>query len=81
VRNGCTPRPFLPEKTTMPQHDADEALPEPRKRDIFRALVEAQDGAMTVAQSRAAVCERFGVSEAQLRQIEREGLDGEWPPL
>lgn len=65
----------------MPQHNADEVLPEEQRRNIFRALVEAQDGAMTVAQSRAAVCEQFGLSEAQLRQIEREGLDGGWPPL
>jgi hypothetical protein len=65
----------------MPQHDAGNVLPEAQRRDIFRALVEAQDAAMTVAQSRAAVCERFGVSEPQLRQIEREGLDGGWPPL
>ena len=59
----------------------DEVLSEAQRRDIFRALVEAQDRAMTVAQSRVAVCEQFGVSEAQLRQIEREGLDAEWPPL
>ena len=27
------------------------------------------------------VAERFGVSEQQVREIEREGLDGQWPPL
>jgi hypothetical protein len=36
---------------------------------------------MPVTQSRRAIAERFGVSEAQVRTIEREGLDGDWPPL
>jgi DNA-directed RNA polymerase sigma subunit (sigma70/sigma32) len=36
---------------------------------------------MTAAQSRKAIAERFGVSEQRVRQIEREGLDGDWPPL
>jgi hypothetical protein len=49
--------------------------------ELFLALVEAQDGQMSVAQSRTAVADRFGVSEQQVRQIEREGLDGNWPPL
>jgi hypothetical protein len=65
----------------MPADVPDDVLSEAQRRDIFRALVEAQDRALTVAQSRAAVCEQFGISEAQLRQIEREGLDAEWPPL
>jgi hypothetical protein len=63
-------------------------MPEPEKHltqeqrmDLFRALVEAQDGAMTVPQSRRAVADRFGVSETQVLAIEREGLDGDWPPL
>ena len=49
--------------------------------ELFRALVETQDGEMPVTQSRRAVAERFGVSEAQVRVIEREGLDGNWSPL
>jgi hypothetical protein len=48
---------------------------------MFLALVEAQDNRMTVAQSRKAVAERFGVSEKLVRQIEQEGLDATWPPL
>jgi hypothetical protein len=43
--------------------------------------VEAQDHEMSVAQSRKLIAEKFGVSDIQLRQIEREGLDKEWPPL
>jgi len=58
-----------------------EDLPEERRREIFLALVDAQDHEMTVPQSREAVASRFGVSEGQVRKIEREGLDNNWPPL
>jgi hypothetical protein len=60
---------------------SDEPLPEPRRKEIFLALVEAQDGGMSPAASRRLVAERFGVSEGRVREIEREGLDNEWPPL
>jgi hypothetical protein len=59
----------------------DEPPPEPRRKDIFPALVEAQDHGTPPAESRKAVATRFGVSEGQVRQIEREGLDNNWPPL
>jgi hypothetical protein len=59
----------------------DKPPPEPRRKEIFLALVEAQDHRMSPAESRKLVAERFGVSEGQVRQIEREGLDNEWPPL
>jgi hypothetical protein len=65
----------------MPEHEANPSLPEERRREIFLALVEAQDQAMSVAKSRKTVAERFGISENQVRQIEREGLDNGWPPL
>jgi DNA-directed RNA polymerase sigma subunit (sigma70/sigma32) len=51
------------------------------RMEMFLALVEAQDSRMSVAQSRKAISQRFGVSEQRVRQIEREGLDGNWPPL
>jgi hypothetical protein len=54
---------------------------EERRKEIFLALVEAQDQAMDVAQSRKFVSERFGIIESQVQQIEREGLDHNWPPL
>jgi len=65
----------------MPEHSAGEHLPEERRKEIFLELVDAQDHEMTVSQSRKAVAQRFGVSESQVRQIEREGLDNNWPPL
>jgi hypothetical protein len=65
----------------MSQDAGQESFPEARRREIFMALVEAQDHAMTVPQSRKAVAERFGLDEGQVRLIEREGLDHHWPPL
>jgi hypothetical protein len=65
----------------MSQGDAVEPLSESRRQEVFLALVEAQDKAMTVAQSRRLICERFGLDENQIRDIEREGLDKQWPPL
>ena len=66
---------------TMPPPNADKLLSQAERMELFLALVEAQDGQMSVAQSRTAVADRFGVSQQQVRQIEREGLDGNWPPL
>jgi hypothetical protein len=52
-----------------------------RRRAIFRAVVEAQDRGLTVDASRAEVVRRFEVTEDQVKAIEREGLEKEWPPL
>jgi hypothetical protein len=60
---------------------SEKPLPEPRRKDIFLALVEAQDHGMSPAVSRKEVAKRFGVSEGQVRKIEQDGLDNEWPPL
>ncbi len=65
----------------MHQNQANHLLSEPRRREIFLALVEGQDQGMGVAESRKATAERFRVSEKQVREIEREGLDNRWPPL
>jgi hypothetical protein len=53
-----------------------------QRRDIFRTLVTTQDmGMMPVSQSRQQVMKQFEITDSQLRQIEDEGLDKEWPPL
>lgn len=53
-----------------------------QRREIFHALVATQDQAtMSVPQSRQHVTKQFEITEAQLRQIEEEGLEKEWPPL
>ena len=59
----------------------ESPLSEPQRKNIFLALVEAQDERMSVLRSRNAVAKRFRVSDRQVRRIEQEGLDNEWPPL
>ncbi len=65
----------------MSPHRVEEAPPEARRKEIFLALVETQDQDVGVARSRRLIAERFGLTEGQVRQIEQEGLDHEWPPL
>ena len=53
-----------------------------QRKDIFSALVAAQDtGEMTIRQSLEKIAKDFEITEAQLRQIEEEGVEKEWPPL
>ena len=65
----------------MAQRSTEEHPPEARRKEIFQALVEAQDQQMSVAQSRRLISKRFNVSENLIRDIEREGLNEQWPPL
>jgi hypothetical protein len=65
----------------MLSQKTDEIPSEARRKEIFLALVEVQDQKVAVARSFQVVAQRFGVSEQQVRQIEQEGLDHEWPPL
>jgi hypothetical protein len=51
------------------------------RKEIFSALVDAQDQEMPVAESRREIARRFDISDEELRAIEREGLDNDWPPL
>ena len=51
------------------------------RREIFRALVESQDGGLSVEASRAEMATRYGITEAVVRRIEREGMEKDWPPL
>ena len=52
-----------------------------QRREIFHSLVTTQDMVPNVPRSRQIVTEKFDITEAQLRQIEEEGIDKEWPPL
>lgn len=60
---------------------ADHISDEERRKNIFAALVEAQDSGLKVAESRRDVAGRFGISEQDVREIEQEGLKNTWPPL
>jgi hypothetical protein len=52
-----------------------------QKQEIFHVLVTTQDVVTNVPKSRQMVTERFDITEKQLREIEDEGIDNEWPPL
>ena len=65
----------------MTHEQGEEQLSEDRRKEVFLALVEAQDHEMSVSQSRRFMAERVGVNESQVREIEREGLKLHWPPL
>jgi hypothetical protein len=52
-----------------------------QRREIFHDLVLTQDVVPNVPHSRQIVTKKFEITEAQLRQIEEEGLEKEWPPL
>jgi hypothetical protein len=57
--------------------EIDERL----RREVFRALVEAQDAGSSVLQSRADVARHYRIAAHEVRRIEGEGIDKEWPPL
>jgi hypothetical protein len=58
-----------------------EVLTEERRKEIFAALVAAQDGGLDVAASRKKVAADHGLTAKRVETIEREGLDAQWPPL
>jgi hypothetical protein len=64
----------------MSQNESEQGA-ESRRKEVFLALVTAQDADMPVAQSRKEIAQRFGITEAEVVRIEREGLDKNWPPL
>lgn len=53
-----------------------------QRKEIFQALVATQDTiGGNVRKSYEMVTEQFEITDNQLKQIEDEGLDKEWPPL
>ena len=62
----------------MPHRSAPS---EPRRREIFRLLVSAQDMDMTVDESYEYLRDRFNLSADEVRRIEEEGVVCDWPPL
>lgn len=63
----------MPDPTFLP--------PEDRRREIFAALVAAQDKAKSLHEAKQQVLARFGVTWAVVEKIEEEGIDNDWPPL
>lgn len=65
----------------MNQHRPPEELPEERRLEIYQALADEQDlYEFTAEQARQRIARRFGITEARLLEIEREGRDKLWPP-
>jgi len=60
---------------------ASKRLTIQQRREIFQELVAAQDLVQNVRKSYEVITDRFEISDAQLKQIEDEGLEKEWPPL
>ena len=65
----------------MAEHEAGKTLTEERRKEIFSALVEAQDQEMSVSKSRKFIIERYSISDTEIKQIELEGMEHQWPPL
>jgi hypothetical protein len=65
----------------MDRSNPETPLTQEQRMEVFKSLVEAQDTGVPVVESRNEVVQRFRISEHQVRLIEREGLDGLWPPL
>ncbi len=59
----------------------NEPLPEERRRDVFAALVAAQDEGLSVPASREKVATENQLSLEEVVRIEAEGLSEQWPPL
>jgi hypothetical protein len=51
------------------------------KKDIFSHLVATQDAGHSVRKSYEMVTEQYSISEEQLKAIEDEGNENDWPPL
>lgn len=65
----------------MSQQQTENDLPVERRQSIFLALVEAQDGGLSVKDSLVDVAQKFSLTVDEIKNIEREGLANQWPPL
>jgi hypothetical protein len=63
------------EYTTVP------TLPLAVRQAAFATLVYIQDRGRSVGAARAETARRYNLTLTQVRAIEREGVDFDWPPL
>ncbi|AMV26938.1 hypothetical protein VT84_21230 [Gemmata sp. SH-PL17] len=61
--------------------DEAEVLTLERRRELFAAVVAAQDEGLSVWDSRELIARRFGVDVEVVRAVENEGLNRKWPPF
>ena len=53
-----------------------------QRKEIFRELVDTQDqNTMSIPDSRVSVINKYKITDIQLRLIEDEGSEKDWPPL
>ena len=79
---GLVPQPsYFSSTSPEPAVSKPAFLTNDQRRDIFRALIEAQDAGQSVAESLKATAEKFQVSQDMVKKIEIEGVGKEWPPL
>jgi hypothetical protein len=64
---------------TVPEQHA--ASDEESRKAVFAGLVALQDDGIPVSHSRSVIAERFGLGVQAVRDVEREGLEKQWPPL
>lgn len=57
------------------------SIPIDQRQVIFRAVIEAQDNGASVTDSRAKAIRTYGITAEQVKAIEHEGIEGQWPPL
>lgn len=61
--------------------NSQDEIPLDVRQSIFLALVECQDGGLNAVDSRTEIARKFSITPAQVKEIEREGLANQWPPL
>lgn len=59
----------------------NDKLREEQRKEVFRTLVELQDGGCAADQSRVWVAAQYSIQVQEVRTVEREGLTKQWPPL
>ena len=65
----------------MVQAGTKTSVPLQRRMECFDRLVIAQDYGMSTAEAREMLFHLYGLDETQVVQIEREGIENNWPPL
>jgi DNA-binding XRE family transcriptional regulator len=65
----------------MARHDRRNHISELQRMEIFKALVDCQDHRIPVEMSREVVAARYGITEQQILEIERDGIENNWPLL
>jgi hypothetical protein len=52
------------------------------RMQVFKDLVATQDGGtLSVTQARRLIARRYGLADHELGDIEKQGLEEDWPPL